>query len=380
MEQNSPVMVKKLWRLVRVMFFMLKKGIISKRKFLVDLNMMMKRGKIAGKAFHNLMFHHHPQHLAASPATLPGEYEFSCSNTPSYPLSLFSAHKKHKNKGHSFSTRSKPLAVDHCDDIMVDDAVYKVLNMLTASASPPLPGFGNTPMVEQLRITDSPFPVTDCGEDGDYVDEAAENFIKRERMEQNSPVMVKKVWSLMRVMFLMLKKGIISKRKFFVDLHMMMKRGKIAGKVMFHGHHNWAASTIHRHPQDLAVPNILPGEYEFSCSNTPPYPLSLFSTHKKHKNKSHHYATPDPPLAVDECDDIIVDDAVYKVLNMLTTATASPPVPEFRNSPMVEQMRIADSPFELTHSGEDGHVDEAAEKFIKRFYNGVKRENQMSFV
>ncbi|CAI9267527.1 unnamed protein product [Lactuca saligna] len=198
-------------------------------------------------------------------------------------------------------------------------------------------------------------------------------------MEQNLPVMAKKVWSLVRVMFFMLKKGIISKRKFFVDLNMMMKRGKIAGKafhnLMFHGHHNWAASTLHRHPQHLATPTTPPREYEFSCSNTPPYPLSLFSTHKKHKNKHHRVVTPNPPLAVDDCDDIIIDDAVFKVLNMLTSAAASPPLPELRNTPMVEQMRIWDSSFPFTHCGEDGHVDEAADKFIKRFYNGLKREN-----
>ncbi|KAI3737656.1 hypothetical protein L2E82_27665 [Cichorium intybus] len=164
MAQNVPVTVKKVWSLVRAMFFMLKKG-ISKRKFFLNLNMMMKRGKIAGKTFNNLMFH--------DTTKPPGEYEFSCSNTPPYPLSLFSTHKKHQNKCHRFDTPKKPHTVDDSDDIIIDDAVFKVLNMLSDTASPLLPGSGNTPMV-----TDSPFPLTHCDEDG-HVDEAAEKFIRR---------------------------------------------------------------------------------------------------------------------------------------------------------------------------------------------------------
>lgn len=48
-----------------------------------------------------------------------------------------------------------------------------------AEASPAmaLPGFGKSPMVRQLRITDSPFPLKDDG-DSHQVDVAAEEFIK----------------------------------------------------------------------------------------------------------------------------------------------------------------------------------------------------------
>nr|XP_043635938.1 uncharacterized protein LOC122607084 [Erigeron canadensis] len=157
-------------------------------------------------------------------------------------------------------------------------------------------------------------------------------------MEQNLPIITKKVWRLVRVMFFMLKKG-IAKRKFLLDLNTMMKRGKITGK----------ASTI-------------PREYEFSCRDTPPYPLSLFSTNKKHQNKRTPFATYcNPPLVVDDCDDIIINSAVLKALG--------------REAPVVdEQLMKMDSP--AAYDNEDDCVDEAAENFIRRFYNDrIRTEN-----
>lgn len=60
-------------------------------------------------------------------------------------------------------------------------AVQKMLEMLNnevVEASPMvLPGFGKSPMVRQLRITDSPFPLKDEGDS--QVDKAAEEFIKK---------------------------------------------------------------------------------------------------------------------------------------------------------------------------------------------------------
>ncbi|KAI3684229.1 hypothetical protein L6452_33450 [Arctium lappa] len=103
----------------------------------------MKRGKIAGKALHNLFFHHH--HLAATTTTIhhhlsfpttpsSTDSEFSCTTTPTHPLTDI----KHRR-----------LAVQN------------------------LP-----PATVELRITDSPFPVSDGGGGGE-VDEAAEMFIMR---------------------------------------------------------------------------------------------------------------------------------------------------------------------------------------------------------
>ncbi|KAG9143314.1 hypothetical protein Leryth_010229 [Lithospermum erythrorhizon] len=193
MEQNLPIITKKFWNLVKVALFMLRKG-ISKSKLLSDLNMMMKRGKIAsGKAIQNLMLFHHRASSSSSASTgnlspdhhlfftpKADEYEFSCSNSPAnnnnnkgfnLPFHL----KKRKNAG-----RNKHVEYE----FEVADVVMKAIEMLksessvSVAASPALPGFGKSPVVRQLRVTDSPFPLNNV--DGDnHVDEAAEKFIKR---------------------------------------------------------------------------------------------------------------------------------------------------------------------------------------------------------
>ncbi|XP_041995659.1 uncharacterized protein LOC121745770 [Salvia splendens] len=147
MEQNLPIIAKKLFKIVKVLYFMLRKG-ISKGKLLANLSMLMKRGKIAGKAaIHSLMPHHHhrDRHL---------EYEFSWAKT--------SAHKRKK--------QCRPTE----EELM--KAAVEMFH--SATASPALPGFGQSPMVRQLRITDSPFPLRNDEEDN-RVDEAAEEFITR---------------------------------------------------------------------------------------------------------------------------------------------------------------------------------------------------------
>ncbi|GJS54471.1 ARID DNA-binding domain-containing protein [Tanacetum coccineum] len=146
-------------------------------------------------------------------------------------------------------------------------------------------------------------------------------------MEQNLPIITKKAWNLIRVMFFMLKKG-ISKAKFTTNLNMMIKRGKIASKslhkLLFHHHHNWVVATLPRH----LPPPPSDDENEFSCTATP-----------QNQNKLHYHL-------------------------------------DANDSPMVKELRITDSPFALNNGDEDGdQVDEAAEKFIMRFYNSLRGQN-----
>ncbi|EEF46396.1 uncharacterized protein LOC8273791 [Ricinus communis] len=198
MEQsNLPVMAKRLWETVRVIFFMLRKGISTKRKLLVDLNMMLKRGnKIASKAIGNLMFHHHDNHCHHHSHDLsfsapPHEYEFSCSNTPMYTLPFHANKRRHHHNNHHqynnfFSCAfNAPPTLD--DDVTTMNAVKLALEMLNnnnnetavEAPSPMLPGFGRSPMVRQLRITDSPFPLRDDDYDNGIVDKKAEEFIEK---------------------------------------------------------------------------------------------------------------------------------------------------------------------------------------------------------
>ncbi|KAK9666067.1 hypothetical protein RND81_14G157800 [Saponaria officinalis] len=182
MEQNTPSMAKKIWNIMRVAFFMLRKG-ICKRKILMDLNLVMKRSKIAGKALQNLMFHHHNHHhesiskVGLDDQSKPqGEYEFSCSNTPLYRHYFTNKRSKnHHNKNYSIEDMKNIEDVNNVFDMMMLNSSDEIV------AASPVLGLGFNPTVRQLRVTDSPFPLQ-SGENnnGDkHVDEAADEFIKK---------------------------------------------------------------------------------------------------------------------------------------------------------------------------------------------------------
>ncbi|XP_028756183.1 uncharacterized protein LOC114715476 [Neltuma alba] len=183
MESSIPI-VKRVWSLVRVAFFMLRKG-VSKGKLMMDLNMMLKRRrKTAGKVISNLMFPHH--HDGSSHLQYSGqrEYEFSCSNTPNNFFLPVGSSKRHRQSRHTHQSHAHLFACAHApptqDDEVVVKAVLAMLNndVMIEASSPALPGFGRSPMVRQLRVTDSPFPLRDTDEDH-QVDKAAEEFIKK---------------------------------------------------------------------------------------------------------------------------------------------------------------------------------------------------------
>ncbi|KAG2649672.1 uncharacterized protein LOC120655175 [Panicum virgatum] len=105
----EPGAARRLWRVVRAVLYMLRRGLPSGRKLAMDLSLLLHRGKIAGKALGELFLaFHHGRHGAAFPyaggaghgafscrALDPSlavhepaprgrrEVEFSCSNTPS---------------------------------------------------------------------------------------------------------------------------------------------------------------------------------------------------------------------------------------------------------------------------------------------------------
>ncbi|KAA8541755.1 hypothetical protein F0562_022907 [Nyssa sinensis] len=191
-------------------------------------------------------------------------------------------------------------------------------------------------------------------------------------METNLPVVARRLWSMIRVVFFMLRKG-IAKRKLMVDLNMMMKRGKTAGKaihnLMFHHHHH-NSSTSNRRSHDGHL-STAPGEYEFSCSNSPAFP---FPVGNKRNHSSHFFSCAHAPPTED---DLVTVNAVKKMLEMLNSEAASPALPGFGRTPMVRQLRITDSPFPLQDVRADSHVDEAAEKFIMKFYNELRQQNVM---
>ncbi|XP_026442190.1 uncharacterized protein LOC113341583 [Papaver somniferum] len=146
---------------------------------------MSKRGKIAAKVIENMMFHHQNSNKASQVSSykVPRHYEFSCGNSPAVYMSS-NNNSKQKDRGSKFSLSE--------EDMTTVNAVQQLLEMLNNEVmtenggstilSPHLPGFGfgRTPTVRQLRITDSPFPLKDhvADEEECQVDEDAEELIE----------------------------------------------------------------------------------------------------------------------------------------------------------------------------------------------------------
>ncbi|KAI3857669.1 hypothetical protein MKW98_028933 [Papaver atlanticum] len=186
---STKIVAKRLWNIVRVAFFMIRKGISKNNKsFMLHLhNIMSKRGKIASKLISNLMLFHHPNHSSqVSSSKIPRHYEFSCSNSPAAAHMSNTSSSKHKKQHRGNFSVSE-------EDMTSVNAVQKIFEMLNSQVmtengsstvpSPYLPGlgFGRSPMVRQLRVTDSPFPLRDnvFDEIECHVDEDAEEFIER---------------------------------------------------------------------------------------------------------------------------------------------------------------------------------------------------------
>ncbi|CAM0910322.1 unnamed protein product [Alopecurus aequalis] len=214
---------RRLWHVVRAVLFMLRKG-MSKRKLSMDIQLLLHRGKIAGKALGKLMTahgHHDDQPNAAKapppqffrraldpdlavydPRGTGLEVEFSCSNTLSYPpIQLIPTKRRRRNnrRTHRGANGAEPGWYNY--DAADIAKVFEVLNdeqllnevvgdgagaaalAVLATPSPALwSSFGRSPApVRQLRITDSPFPLRDdaADQDGGLVDRNADEFIKK---------------------------------------------------------------------------------------------------------------------------------------------------------------------------------------------------------
>uniref|UniRef100_A0A2P2MBD2 Uncharacterized protein MANES_16G110200 n=1 Tax=Rhizophora mucronata TaxID=61149 RepID=A0A2P2MBD2_RHIMU len=192
-KSSAQEMAKKLWHIKRAVLYMIRKG-ISKNRIMVDLHLMLKRGnRLAGKAIGNLItFHHHHHHFAALSCrsddalsfVSPREYEFSCSNSPADGFYSFYAH--HHNYRRKYHHSAKAYKYDDVTTVAAMQRMLEMLNnkdvMVEAVAPSPLtalPGFGKSPMVRQLRITDSPFSSKEEEDNNGLVDKAAEEFIKK---------------------------------------------------------------------------------------------------------------------------------------------------------------------------------------------------------
>ncbi|XP_073152151.1 uncharacterized protein [Henckelia pumila] len=89
MEKSPKEIGKKYWKMLKIMVYMVRKG-LCKSKLVVDFHMLLsQQGKLASKAINKLILHNHNTYLSCRSENdvrmsfiSPREYEFSCSNTP----------------------------------------------------------------------------------------------------------------------------------------------------------------------------------------------------------------------------------------------------------------------------------------------------------
>ena len=182
-------------------------------------------------------------------------------------------------------------------------------------------------------------------------------------MEQNAQVVAKKLWHIVRVVYVMLRKN-LSKRRLLLDLkYLTMKRPKLAGKPFTGNHHHGGE------------------EYEFSCSNTPNHPNYIFPFQFNHNKKNQNYHA----IIYEESHEIYTINKVLETVlnsgNFQNDDVEGSPFPYFYSplalrvgqSPIV---RVTDSAYSLHEIGNGNiyKIDEAAEDFIQRFYDQLRQQ------
>ncbi|CAN6207499.1 unnamed protein product [Urochloa humidicola] len=239
--------------------------------------------------------------------------------------------------------------------------------------------------------------------------------------------MGRRLWHVVRAVLFMLRKGVSKRRKLAMDLHLLLQRGKIAGKALgnlmsaSHGHHHDKSAAAAPPPPfscraiDPSLAVYDPREVEFSCSNTPSYPSLhlVFPTGGKrrrggssssNRRRTHRGANGGEPGWYNyDAADIA---RVFEILNnseqqLLAGGGGDSPAAEQQPSPLaliatpspamwasfgrtpahVRQLRITDSPFSVRGddvAGDGGQVDLEAEEFIKKFYEQLRRQQSLA--
>ncbi|CAL4952186.1 unnamed protein product [Urochloa decumbens] len=217
---EPPGFGKRLMSVLRAVYHMLRRGLCRKR-LMVDLHLLLGRGKLAGKALRNLVAAaHHPHagganhHMvsaararagssgsgAAAASSVaddlpfqpdPTDVEFSCTTTPSYEFAppgraLFPFRFRGRGRGGAarrgcdgldFAQVARALEMMSAADqqgAAAAGAGGETPSAASAAGATPSPllalSLGRSPAgVRQLRVTDSPFPLEPEG----VVDERA---------------------------------------------------------------------------------------------------------------------------------------------------------------------------------------------------------------
>lgn len=226
----EPGFGKRLMHVLRAVYHMLRRGLCRKR-LMMDLHLLLGRGKLAGRALRDVLLAHQPHGGAAAVAVMgggagvarggdssssplsasffhhnPRDVEFSCTTTPSYAPGVF----PFRFRGRGGSRHAGGGASNYGG--LDASAVARVFEMLNADAAAAAGAGGETPLssmpgatpspllalslgrspagTRQLRVTDSPFPVEppEGAVDG-RVDDKATDFIewfRRQLLQQQA--------------------------------------------------------------------------------------------------------------------------------------------------------------------------------------------------
>ncbi|XP_058102709.1 uncharacterized protein LOC131246521 [Magnolia sinica] len=180
---NSHV-AKRLWNFIRIAYFMMRKGLVSKRKIIIDMNLMMKRGKVVGKSLGNLMFHHN--HPRSGPRGFGvQDYEFSCSNSPNPVFFHVGKRKHHHHYFPSIPCIKGPDEPEESDEpkavIMLPNIDYSPDYSYNLQTDVPDLAVGEklSPMVSPFSVRVSNYSSDDENDSGArQVDREAEEFIR----------------------------------------------------------------------------------------------------------------------------------------------------------------------------------------------------------
>jgi Cotton fibre expressed protein len=199
----------------------------------------------------------------------------------------------------------------------------------------------------------------------------------------------KRIWHIIQAVYYMLRKG-ISKKKLMMDLHLLLQRGKLAGKSLTHllTWHSHTSSRSNSAASAFSCLSMGPNlsfynttEVEFSCSNTPNTFPTFHLPKRGKRNHKHHELNAFDAEAIAKAFEILNTAEAGAGANMSALATPSPmlALAHGKSPAVARQLRVTDSPFPMPEGTPgDGIVDQQADAFIKRFYEQLRLQQSVT--
>ncbi|KAK3156415.1 hypothetical protein QOZ80_2AG0106980 [Eleusine coracana subsp. coracana] len=207
---SEPSVARRMWRVLRAVLYMLRRGVPSGRKLAMDLHLLLHRGKVAGKALGDLLTSHHGHHRDAAgtafavdgagagsssfscraldPAAAVHEpcsrrrreVEFSCSNTPTNGLLGGKRGRRNRRDGLPQYYNYDAADVARVFELLNDDGLFGDAADEQPAAAVKTPAAYATPSPARLlwafaRSSPAKSPAASSGE----VDRRADEFIRR---------------------------------------------------------------------------------------------------------------------------------------------------------------------------------------------------------